>query len=58
MTRKPSWIDSDALMSEAVAVIAARKISELPALDQDGRPVGILDVTDLVDFFPCAEEGK
>ena len=58
MTRKPSWIDGDALMSDAVSIIAARKISELPALDPDGRPVGILDVTDLVDFFPCVEEGK
>lgn len=58
MTRRPSWISCDALMSEAVAIIASRKISELPALDADGRPVGVLDVTDLVDFFPYAEESK
>ena len=30
----------------------ARKISELPVLDAGSRPLGMLDVTDLVDFFP------
>lgn len=52
MTRFPSVVRSGALMSEAVATMSARKISELPVLDERGVPLGVLDVTDLVDFFP------
>ena len=53
MTRNPSFVRSGDYMSEAVAVISARKISELPVLDESDAPIGMLDVTDLVDFFPA-----
>jgi len=56
MTRKPSFIRSGRHMSEAVAIVSARKISELPVLDKDDAPIGMLDVTDLVDFFPTTRE--
>ena len=52
MTRNPRVVRSGAYMSEALSLISARKISELPVLDAEGRPLGMLDVTDLVDFFP------
>ena len=29
-------------------VLRRHKISELPVVDADGRPVGLLDVTDLI----------
>jgi CBS domain-containing protein len=48
MTRSPKMIAADARMEEAVALMKAHKISELPAIDADGRPVGLLDVTDLI----------
>jgi arabinose-5-phosphate isomerase len=48
MTRAPKTIAADARMEEAVALMKAHKISELPAIDADGRPVGLLDVTDLI----------
>ncbi len=32
----------------AIEILAERKISELPVVDREGRPVGMLDVTDLV----------
>ena len=32
--------------------MAQRKISELPVVDGDGRPVGLIDVTDVVGLFP------
>ncbi|MBR4975838.1 MAG: KpsF/GutQ family sugar-phosphate isomerase [Thermoguttaceae bacterium] len=56
MTRFPSVVRSGALMSEAIATMSSRKISELPVLDERGVPLGILDVTDLVDFFPTPFE--
>ena len=30
------------------------KISELPVIDADGCPVGLLDVTDLIGFAPAS----
>lgn len=56
MTRFPSVVRSGALMSEAIATLSSRKISELPVLDERGVPLGLLDVTDLVDFFPTPFE--
>ena len=56
MTRFPSVVRSGALMSEALATLSSRKISELPVLDERGVPLGVLDVTDLVDFFPTPFE--
>ena len=41
-------------MSDAVALMARRKISELPVVDDDGRPVGLIDVTDVVGLLPLA----
>jgi len=48
MTRTPLTIGVGARMEEAVGLMRARKISELPVIDVDGRPVGLLDITDLI----------
>jgi arabinose-5-phosphate isomerase len=48
MTKKPLTISHTARMEEAVARMRAHKISELPVIDQDGRPVGLLDITDIL----------
>lgn len=58
MTTSPLSVRADAMMNEAVAILSKRKISELPALDDDGRPVGVLDVTDLVGYAPQEGNGK
>ena len=58
MTRNPLTTRADAMASEAIAILSKRKISELPALDEDGKPVGMLDVTDLVGFVPEEEQGR
>ena len=43
------------MMIEAVAIVAKRKISELPVVDAAGRPVGLIDVTDVVGLLPAEE---
>ncbi len=48
MTTKFTAIDQDAKMQDAVELLADRKISELPVIDADDRPVGMLDVTDVI----------
>ncbi len=52
MTSKPLRVAAGAMMVEAVSVMIERKISELPVVDHDGRPVGLLDITDVVALLP------
>lgn len=54
MTARPSTATLGAKMSDAVAVLAQRKISELPVVDAEGRPVGLIDITDVVGLLPRA----
>jgi arabinose-5-phosphate isomerase len=48
MTRTPKRIHKDALASEAMAILNQYRIDELPVVDDAGRPVGLIDVQDLV----------
>jgi arabinose-5-phosphate isomerase len=52
MTRDPLRVEITQLMVDAVTIMAKRKISELPVVDADGRPVGLIDVTDVVALLP------
>lgn len=52
MTTDPLRVESGAMMVDAVAIIVGRKISELPVVDNDGRPIGLIDVTDVVALLP------
>ncbi|MGL4419792.1 MAG: KpsF/GutQ family sugar-phosphate isomerase [Gemmataceae bacterium] len=48
MTRQPITVPPTMKLTEAVALLKARKISELPVVDTVGRPVGLLDITDVI----------
>lgn len=52
MTRRPTTIVVGSMLADAVAIMAERKFSELPVVDAAGLPVGLLDVTDLVEMIP------
>jgi arabinose-5-phosphate isomerase len=52
MTKKPLRVETGSMMLDAVAIMAGRKISELPVVDADGRPVGLIDITDVVALLP------
>jgi arabinose-5-phosphate isomerase len=52
MTRGPRSVRSGSAMGDALDVLAERKISELPVVDADGRPLGLLDITDVVGLLP------
>jgi arabinose-5-phosphate isomerase len=49
MTKKPTTIGPDRYAAEAVEILRGKKIDELPVVDDAGRPVGMLDVQDLLD---------
>jgi arabinose-5-phosphate isomerase len=48
MTARPITVPVGARVAEALELLRRRKISELPVVDADGRPVGLLDITDLI----------
>ncbi|QEL13953.1 KpsF/GutQ family sugar-phosphate isomerase [Limnoglobus roseus] len=52
MTRTPITIRPTAKVREAVDLMRSRKVSELPVVDGDGRPVGMIDITDLIGQEP------
>jgi len=56
MTARPVTVATGTRMIDAVATMAQRKISELPVVDAEGRPVGLIDVTDVVGMFPELHE--
>jgi len=52
MTCRPLSVRVGSLMTDAVAMMARRKISELPVVDLQQRPLGLIDVTDVMGLFP------
>jgi arabinose-5-phosphate isomerase len=52
MTHNPLRVEAGSVMADAVAIMAARKISELPVVDSDGKPLGLIDITDVVALLP------
>ncbi len=48
MTSEPKRIGQDALAAEALAILNHNRIDELPVVDKADRPVGIIDVQDLL----------
>jgi arabinose-5-phosphate isomerase len=48
MTHNPKRIRGDALASEAIALMRPHRIDELPVVDDDDRPIGLIDIQDLV----------
>lgn len=48
MTKNPATIKRDRLAAEAFDILRSKKIDELPVVDNKRRPVGLLDVQDLL----------
>jgi arabinose-5-phosphate isomerase len=48
MTPGPLTVARGARLMDAVEVLRGHKISELPVVDEAGRPVGLIDITDLI----------
>jgi arabinose-5-phosphate isomerase len=48
MGRNPRTVRPDALVVDAARVLRQARIDQVPVVDADGRPVGLLDVQDLL----------
>lgn len=54
MTKNPTVVPHGSMLSDAVSMMAERHISELPVVDANGWPTGLLDITDVVALDPEA----
>ena len=50
MTKNPTTVVVGTRMRQAVEILGERKISELPVVNDQGKPVGLIDITDVVAF--------
>lgn len=56
MTRSPLTTGPDSNLQQAVDLLSSRKLSELPVVDREGRPIGLIDITDLIGLIPRESE--
>jgi arabinose-5-phosphate isomerase len=52
MTAGPVTLSQDAILEEAVQIMSSRRLSELPVIDDQRRPVGLIDITDVIGLMP------
>jgi arabinose-5-phosphate isomerase len=55
MTPRPQHLTTDDLVRDAVRLMRQRRLDEIPVLDHDGRPVGLVDVQDLIAMKVVSE---
>jgi len=55
MTPHPITVPVGTRLVDALEVLRLRKISELPVVDGDCKPAGLLDVTDLIGLVSREE---
>jgi arabinose-5-phosphate isomerase len=55
MTAEPITVPVGTRVAEALEIMRRFKISELPVIDGEGRPAGLLDITDLIGLASAAD---
>jgi len=53
MTAKPLTIHHEAILEEALQLLTTRHLSELPVINTDRKPVGLIDITDVIGLLPA-----
>ena len=48
MTRNPRTLGSDAIVRDAVQLMREHRLDEIPIVDDDAKPLGLIDVQDLI----------
>ena len=56
MTSEPTAARLGSRLEEAIGLLESRRLSELPVIDEAGRPHGLLDIVDLVGVDLSAAE--
>lgn len=55
MTPRPQHLTVDDLVRDAVRLVRERRLDEIPVLDHEGKPVGLVDVQDLLAMKVVSE---
>ncbi len=50
MTKSPKALDDEALVRDAVQLVREMRLDEIPVVDGAGKPVGLIDVQDLISL--------
>ena len=58
MTCNPITLSPDVLLPEAIHLMSERKWSEVPVIDKDRNPIGMLDITDVLQKVDVAEQSS
>ena len=58
MTKSPITVTSGMKTMMAVEILACRNLSELPVVDDNHRPIGLIDITDMVSLMPKNQVGS
>ena len=52
MVQHPLTIHPEAPLADAIHLLSTRRISELPVIDEEGKPIGLIDITDVIALMP------
>ncbi|QDU62662.1 Arabinose 5-phosphate isomerase KdsD [Planctomycetes bacterium Pan216] len=52
MTKQPTMLRREQRVRDAIAILKDRHFSEIPVVDDEGRPIGMIDITDVMDLLP------
>lgn len=52
MTRNPTTVSPQMRLEDVVEILSARKVSEIPVVDAEQKPVGMIDITDVIGLLP------
>lgn len=55
MTCSPVIVRRGTMINKTIASLQNQKIRELPVVDQNCRPLGMIDITDVIAFLPGNE---
>lgn len=55
MSSEPTTAGPATMLQDAIAIMSHRRISELPIIDSNRRPIGLVDITDLVSLTEAAD---
>ncbi len=52
MTHNPLTVNASATLDEALEILSRNKVSEVPVVDSQERPIGLIDITDVIGLIP------
>ena len=58
MTRSPRHLSKDDLVRDAVRLVRELRVDELPVVDEQGAPLGLIDIQDLIAMKVVKETGS